>query len=81
MNNENKSLMSPDRVLSLVVLTLSILMILGSAFLYYTQAEISSTGAMISRASDQAVEQIRMKRQQQAEVSQSDEGGDKNTAK
>jgi len=64
MNNENKVLMSPDRVLSLVVLVLSILMIMGSASLYLVQAGMSRTGATISVISNQTVEQIRMGRLQ-----------------
>ena len=64
MNNENKSLMSPDRVLSLVVLMLSIFMILSVASLSYVQEKMDRSSARIISSSSLFVEQIQAVRQQ-----------------
>lgn len=62
---ENKPLMSPDRVLSLVVLNLSVLMILSAAYLSYAQVRIDSVGATIQASSARQLEAIYSTRQQQ----------------
>jgi len=74
MNNDNKSLMSPDRVLSLVTLVLSVLMILGSASLYNAQDKISRTGAIIGTISNESIGQMRVMRLQAQETEEGDEG-------
>lgn len=64
--------MSPDRVMTLVVLVLSIFMILGSASLSYLQVGIDNTSAEIIRAANSNIQQLKAVRQLAAENSEED---------
>ena len=76
MNNENKPLMYPDRVLSMVVLVLSLLMILSIASLSYMQYKMDLSSAMISGASNQFIEQLLTQRQQVETTGEEDGSSD-----
>jgi hypothetical protein len=56
--------MTPDRVLSLTVLVLALLLMSCSGLLYYTRAAMSRSGAMITIISNQTVEKIQANRLQ-----------------
>ena len=59
----NKSLMYPDRVLTLVVLFLSIMMIGANAYLYSVPDRFENTGANIIVTTNQRVDQMKAQRQ------------------
>lgn len=62
--NSNKSLIHPDRVLSWVVLVISIFLILGNVGLYYIRISSLEAGGRITQETNQKVEEIKQQRQQ-----------------
>lgn len=69
--------MSPDRVLSLVVLHLAIFMILSVSYLSYSQIKVENATASFISASNKRVQEIYSSRQQQVLGAQDEieEGG------
>ena len=64
MEKHLKPIMHPDRVLSLVVLSLSLFMILGSAYLSYAQTKIQEYTLEVKKDSDARVMELTSARQQ-----------------
>ena len=63
MPNEQKPIMTPDHVLSLVVLLISAFLIIGATYLYRAQADYYDSGALIQKAADRSVRRLILKRQ------------------
>lgn len=61
--NQPKPLMHPDRILSSVVLVISVLMIAGSAYLYYIRINYLEAGGRITLETNQRIDEIRQNRQ------------------
>ena len=62
MSNYNKSLMSPDHVLSLVIVIISALLIFSGIYLYRAQAEYHDSGAAMQKSADRNVYRLNIQR-------------------
>lgn len=73
---EQQIFMSPHRVMSLVVMTLSLLMVIGIATLSYVKSDLDTSSAIIHNTTETRIHQIKAAREAAA-LSNVEEDSDK----